>query len=379
MLDGTCFFILFATFFLVFPISLPFICHGVLTIRTFAGTIGTIIDHELFWIMKITLLNALFIRTWRYMFMAQSTNVETTDTSTHMDSPTDTHKDLPMQGDSSVPATTVAFQGELGAFGDEAVRAYFGKEQGLHAEPVPYRSFADVFHAVAAGEVNYGLVPVENSQAGSITETYDLLRQHDLFVIGEYGHPVNHCLLALPGQEISDIKRVISHPQALAQCDSYLRGLSVETVATYDTAGSAKTVHEEQLMGVAAVAGAGAAELYSLNILAHGIQTVRDNFTRFIALSRESIARRPGNAKTMLVMATSHQPGSLYNCLGYLAAQKINLLKLESRPSRQQAWEYVFYLDFEGHRDDPAVRNVLADLAGHTTFCKVLGSFARTV
>jgi prephenate dehydratase len=132
-------------------------------------------------------------------------------------------------------------------------------------------------------------------------------------------------------------------------------------------------------MGVAAVAGAGAAELYSLNILAHGIQTVRDNFTRFIALSREPIARRPGNAKTMLVMATSHQPGSLYTCLGYLAAQKINLLKLESRPSRQQAWEYVFYLDFEGHRDDPAVRNALADLAVHTTFCKVLGSFARTV
>jgi prephenate dehydratase len=112
-----------------------------------------------------------------------------------MDSPTGTHKDLPTQGDSSVPATTVAFQGELGAFGDEAVRAYFGKGQGLHAEPVPYRSFADVFHAVAAGEVNYGLVPVENSQAGSITETYDLLRQHDLFVIGEYGHPVNHCLV----------------------------------------------------------------------------------------------------------------------------------------------------------------------------------------
>lgn len=313
--------------------------------------------------------------------MAQSTNVETTDTSTHMDS----SRDLPTQGDSSIeaqavtPATAVAFQGEPGAFGDEAVRAYFGKEQGLHAEPVPYRSFADVFHAVAAGEVNYGLVPVENSQAGSITETYDLLRQHDLFVIGEYGHPVNLCLLALPGQEISDIKRVISHPQALAQCDTYLRGLSVEIVATYDTAGSAKSVHEEQLMGVAAVAGAGAAELYSLNILAHGIQTVKDNFTRFIALSREPIARRPGNAKTMLVMATSHQPGSLYNCLGYLATQKINLLKIESRPSRQQAWEYVFYLDFEGHRDDPSVRNALADLAGHTTFCKVLGSFARTV
>jgi len=183
----------------------------------------------------------------------------------------------------------------------------------------------------------------------------------------------------LPGQQISDIKRVISHPQALAQCDEYLRRLNVEIVATYDTAGSAKTVREEQLEGVAAIAGAGAAELYELNILAHSIQTIKDNFTRFIALGREPAPRRPGNAKTMLVMATAHQPGSLYNCLGYLAVQKINLLKLESRPSRQRAWEYVFYLDFEGHRDDPEVRSALADLAGHTTFCKVLGSFVRTV
>jgi prephenate dehydratase/chorismate mutase/prephenate dehydratase len=294
--------------------------------------------------------------------MAQSTNVE-----------------IVQDVQSSDHLVTVAFQGELGAFGDEAVRGYFGRELGLRPESVPHRTFTDVFRAVAAGDVDYGLVPVENSQSGSITETYDLLRQHDLFVIGEIGHPVNQCLLALPGQQITDIKRVISHPQALAQCDEYLRRLNVEIVATYDTAGSAKIVREEQLEGVAAIAGAGAAEIYSLNILAHSIQTIKDNFTRFIALGREPALRRSGNAKTMLVMATAHQPGSLYNCLGYLAAQKINLLKLESRPSRQRAWEYVFYLDFEGHRDDPEVRSALADLAGHTTFCKVLGSFVRTV
>src|SRR5690242_13373909 len=136
--------------------------------------------------------------------MAQSTNVETVQdvqTSDHL--------------------VTVAFQGEPGAFGDEAVRGYFGRELGMRSEPVPHRTFADVFRAVVAGDVDYGLVPVENSQSGSITETYDLLRQHDLFVIGEIGHPVNQCLLALPGQQVSDIKRVISHPQALAQCDEY--------------------------------------------------------------------------------------------------------------------------------------------------------------
>ncbi len=270
-------------------------------------------------------------------------------------------------------ATSVAFQGERGAFGDEATRTYFGAQ----AEPVPCRSFADVFRAVAAGEVDYGLVPVENSQAGSINDVYDLLRQHDLFVIGEIGHPVNHCLLCLPGQQLSDINRVISHPQALAQSDVFLRELGVEIVATYDTAGSAKMIREEDLHGVAAVAGAGAAELYELEILARGIQTIKDNYTRFIALGREPASRREGEAKTMLVMATAHQPGSLYACLGVLAANKINLLKLESRPSRQRIWEYVFYLDFDGHRDDPAVRSALADLAVHTTFCKVLGSFAR--
>src|SRR5438270_977726 len=267
----------------------------------------------------------------------------------------------------------VAFQGERGAFSDEAVRAYFGQQ----AEPLPYRSFSDVFRAVAAGEVDYGLVPVENSQAGSINDVYDLLRQHDLFVIGEISHPVNHCLLCLPGQQLSDIKRVISHPQALAQSDAYLRELGVEIVATYDTAGSAKMIREENLNGVAAVAARGAAELYELEILARSIQTIKDNYTRFIVLSREPAPRRAGEAKTMLVMATAHQPGSLHKCLGVLAANQINLLKLESRPSRQRIWEYVFYLDFEGHRDDLRVSTALADLASYTTFCKVLGSFAR--
>ncbi len=271
---------------------------------------------------------------------------------------------------------SIAFQGERGAFGDEAARAYFGKYSEAQPEAIPYRSFADVFRAVAAGETDYGLVPVENSQAGSINEVYDLLRQHDLFVIGETSHPVNHCLLCLPGQQLSDITRVISHPQALAQSDVYLRELGVETVATYDTAGSAKMIREQNLRGVAAVAGAGAAELYELDILAHGIQTIKDNYTRFIVLDREPAPRREGEAKTMLVMATAHQPGSLHKCLGVLAANNINLLKLESRPSRQRIWEYVFYLDFAGHRDDPPVRLALADLAGHTIFCKVLGSFA---
>src|SRR5947209_19205848 len=201
----------------------------------------------------------------------------------------------------------VAFQGERGAFGDDATIAYFGPQ----TEPLPHRSFADVFRAVASGDADYGLVPIENSQAGSINDVYDLLRQHYLFVIGEIGHPVNHCLLCLPGQQLSDIKRVISHPQALAQSDVFLRELGVEVVATYDTAGSAKMIREEHLAGVAAVAGARAAELYQLEILASSIQTIKDNFTRFIALSREPASRREGEAKTWLVMAPPNKRGPL--------------------------------------------------------------------
>lgn len=270
---------------------------------------------------------------------------------------------------------TVAFQGEPGAYGEEAVLKYFGEG----AEPLPCRSFQDVFVAVSSGKVDFGLVPVENSQAGSINDVYDLFRQHDLYVGGEISHPVDHCLLALPGQSLGEIRRAISHPQALAQTDAFLRQLGVEIVATYDTAGSAKLIREQELHGVAAVAAARAAELYGLEILARSIQTIADNFTRFVVLSRTPVAKGAGPNKTMLVLSTTHQPGSLYRALGALAERGINLLKLESRPSRNRAWEYVFYLDFEGHREDAQVREALADLAVHTVFCKVLGSFARDI
>lgn len=267
----------------------------------------------------------------------------------------------------------VAFQGELGAYGDEAIQSRFGPS----AEPYPCRTFADLFAAVASGKVDYGLAPVENSQAGSINDVYDLLRQHDLYVGGEVLHPVNHALLALPGQTIADIRRVISHPQALAQSDRFLQELGVEIVATYDTAGSAKMIREQGLTGVAAVAGVGAAGRYGLEVLAEGIQTIKDNFTRFVQLQRSPAPREDGPQKTMLFLAVAHQPGSLYRALEALAKREINLLKLESRPSRNQPWEYVFYLDFEGHRDDERVREALAELSQYANFCKVLGSFAR--
>ena len=272
----------------------------------------------------------------------------------------------------------VAFQGELGAYGEAATLAYFGAD----VEPTPCVSFADVFEAVAGGSVDAGLAPIENSQAGSINEVYDLLRAHrepPLYVTGEISAPVNHCLMALPGQPLAAITRVISHPQALAQSEAYLRALGVEIVAEYDTAGSAKLIRERELMGVAAVASERAAERYELAILARDIQTVKDNYTRFIAFGLHPAPAPTGPAKTMLLLIVSHRPGALYDALGAFAARGINLLKLESRPSRERPWEYVFYLDVEGATGDTAMADALNQLAQSVLLALPLGSFPRAV
>lgn len=267
----------------------------------------------------------------------------------------------------------MAFQGERGAFSDEAVILHFGAD----TESVPFRTFADVFRAVASGQVDLGLVPVENSIAGGINEVYDLMRRYDLYVRGERVLPVRHCLLALPGQSLAEIRRVYSHPAALEQCEGWLREAGVEAVAQYDTAGSARLVAEQQLRGVGAVASHRAAEIYGLAVLAEDIQDVKDNYTRFVVLGRDPAPRQEGPSKTALVMSTAHTPGALYRCLGALANRGINVLHLESRPARNRPWEYVFYLDLDGHRDDPVVAEALAEMAAHTGFLKVLGSFPR--
>lgn len=265
----------------------------------------------------------------------------------------------------------IAFQGERGAYGEEALVRYYGAE----TEPVPCVSFADLFETVAGGRAQGGLVPIENSQAGSINEVYDLLRTSGLYLTGEICLPVNHCLLCLPGQSLGDIRQVLSHPQALAQSDAYLRKLGVEIIAAYDTAGSAKRIREGELRGVAAVASARAAQLYDLEILASDIQTVKDNYTRFVALSRQPAVTPTPPAKTVLLLSTSHTPGALYAALGEFATRGINLLKLESRPSRQTPWEYVFYLDVEGVADAPPVAEALAVLAAKATHIQIFGSF----
>jgi prephenate dehydratase len=267
----------------------------------------------------------------------------------------------------------VAFQGEKGAFSEEAVIRFFGE-----ADPVSCRSIRDVFDAVVEDAAEFGVVPVENSQAGSINETYDLLLRYDLGIYGEIAIEVNHCLLAPPGESLETVKTVYSHPQALAQCAEFLRKLTVEIVPTYDTAGSAKMIRDRALVNCAAVASKRVSEIYGMDVLAEDIQTIPDNYTKFFVISKKRAGQADEN-KTSLVFSTKNAPGALYDCLGAFATRGINLTKLESRPIKDTPWDYVFYVDLQGHMDDDVCRQALQSLQETTSLLKILGSYPKAV
>lgn len=266
--------------------------------------------------------------------------------------------------------TVVAYQGEPGAYSQEAIFQHFGP--GVHT--LACESFADIFKAVEEGRATLGLLPVENSQAGSINQAYDLLLDHDLRVVGEVKLRVRHCLLAPPGVTSADIRRVRSHPQALAQCERYLRTRGWEAVPAYDTAGAAAELARHPEPGTAAIASALAGQTYGLEVLDAGIEDSPDNTTRFFLLGREEPPPARHN-KTSIVFATMHTPGALYNAMGEFASRGINLTKIESRPRRNRPWHYVFYVDFEGHWQDATVNRALLGLLTRTTFLKLLGSY----
>ena len=271
----------------------------------------------------------------------------------------------------------VAIQGERGSYSEEAAARYYGD-----MEVVPCRWFSDAFEAIVAGRAECGVIPIENSQAGSINDTYDLLLQHDLPIVGEVDLPVRHCLLTMPGVALSDVKRVYSHPQALAQCEEYIAQIGAEKVATQDTAGSARLLRENGWRDAAAIASARAGVLYDLQVAAEGIQTNANNRTRFVVLEPNpappSVAS-PGadKYKTSIVFVTPNVPSSLYQCLGVLATRGINLVKIESRPYRPKPWDYVFYVDFDGHVADPRIREAMDELRARAEFLKILGSYPR--
>jgi len=266
----------------------------------------------------------------------------------------------------------IAFQGERGAFSEDAAAKLFGKNIDFG----PCVRLKQVFELVSQDKLEFGVVPLENSQAGSINETYDLLLTYPLSIFAETILKVSHCLMALPRQNLADITTIYSHPQALAQCEEFLSKLKVEIIPSYDTAGSAKMIKEKKLMNCAAIASKRAADIYGLDILAPEIETNINNYTKFVAISKQK-AKPAKRNKTSLVFATAHKPGSLYGILGIFATRNINLTKLESRPSRTKPWEYVFYADFEGHLEDEICRAAIIDLQKEATFVKIFGSYPQ--
>jgi len=288
-----------------------------------------------------------------------------------------------------VQSITVAFQGEPGAFSEEAVLSFFG--DGVQPGPVP--TWRSVFEKVRDGSVDAGVVAIESSLAGSIRETYDLLSEFydaGIRIVGEVSVPVRLALVALPGQTLDWIERVYSHAQALAQADEFLRTRDWQVMTTYNTAGAARMIAEKRERRAAAVASPRVAELYGLEILAADIQSGDNNRTRFAVLGRDGSAAaapaaavpasetEPGPRKTTLVFAVRNVPGSLNRCLGTFASRGVNLSRLESRPARTTRWEYVFWVDVDADAAEPACAAALAELGTEAEMVHVLGSYPRT-
>jgi len=273
---------------------------------------------------------------------------------------------------SSDKTPNVAFQGEVGAYSEQAVFLFFGPTASVR----PCKSLRTVFETIEKGESDFGVVPIENSLEGSVNETYDLLLDSSLQVSGEINLRVVHCLIANPETQLSDIKVVYSHPQALAQCRRFLETLNCEVVSTYDTAGSVKMIRDKRLVDSAAIASEKAAEVYGMKIIRKAIEDSPNNYTRFFVLSKDD-APPSGRDKTSIIFSVKHLPGTLYDALQEFAVRSINLTKIESRPTKQNPWEYNFYLDFEGHRKDAICKEALEGLRKKSTFVKILGSYPR--
>lgn len=266
----------------------------------------------------------------------------------------------------------VAFQGEPGAYSEQALYNHFGA-----VETLPCESFDLVFAAVEEGKADSGLIAIENSLAGSIHQNYDLLLRHQLSITGEHFLRVRHCLIGLPGVQKTDIKRVISHPQALGQCAGYIHAMAgAKPEPVFDTAGSVKMVRDSGERTTAAIASRRAAELYGMNIIEEGIEDNQENYTRFLVIRPMAVSPST-DAKTSIVFSLKNQPGALFKAMSVFALRDIDLTKIESRPLIGKPWEYMFYIDFAGSIADEPVKKALDHLEEYALTLRVLGCYTR--
>jgi prephenate dehydratase len=277
---------------------------------------------------------------------------------------------------SETPDVIVAFQGEPGAYSEQAALEYLGEETAT----LPCRAFEDVFEAVTEAHATHGMLPIENSLAGSIHRNYDLLLRNELYIVGEYFLRVSHCLMALPGVKLNEIRRVYSHPQALAQCEGSLVRMNLEPVVAADTAGSARALHDNKDQHAAALASRRAAQVYGLEVLQDRMEDNPANYTRFLLLACQPFPvdePEQKRYKTSIVFSLKNQPGVLFKALSVFALRDIDLTKIESRPIPGKPWEYLFYIDFIGHADSGSCQRALDHLGEFATYLRRLGSYPR--
>jgi len=269
----------------------------------------------------------------------------------------------------------IAFQGERGAYSEVAARELAGKS----ITPVPCDTFDTLFDKVHRKQADLGVIPIENSLIGSIHKNYDLLLDHELKVIGEVQLRVSHALIAPPGIPFKRISKVYSHPMALEQCRKFFKKhKTIAPISYYDTAGAVKMLAQSGLTNSAAIASPFAAQIHKMKILHKAIEDEKHNYTRFLLLSRTAVKLR-GRAKTSIVFSLKSEPGALFKALSVFALRNIDLTKIESRPSRKKAWQYYFYVDFEGDIKEERVNHALDHLAEITHFIKKLGSYPHRV
>ncbi|BDQ30126.1 prephenate dehydratase [Nitrosopumilus zosterae] len=264
--------------------------------------------------------------------------------------------------------TNVSFQGERGAYSEAAALIFFNNE----IDTVSFATFAEVLENTSSDKTEYAILPVENSLEGSVGESYDLLYSTDLNAIGEVYHRIQHCLIGIG--RLDEVDTVYSHPQALGQCRKFIEEHSMKTIPSYDTAGSVKIVKELNKRNCASIASKNAAEIYEMPIISSNITNNLNNYTRFLILSKTN-SPITGNDKTSIIFSIKHEPGSLFRIIENFHKNNVNLTKIESRPTKTNTWEYNFYVDFEGHKEDSKISEMLEKIKHDTLFMKVLGSY----